>query len=126
MFEYSIQVGSLYFSPGSGVACPSRCEGYGYSGFHEGKNNPDMEDVHDVGPIPRGDYAIGAPFDSPTHGPLAIPLTPLSRTQTFGRSGFLMHGDSIEHPGEASHGCIIMPHYVREHVAAVRGLLRVI
>ena len=30
----------------------------GYSGANEGKNNPAMEDVPDVGPIPRGDWTI--------------------------------------------------------------------
>ena len=91
--------------------------GEGYSGHDEGKNNPSLENVHNVGPIPRGRYDIGEPFNSPEHGPLAMPLTPQPGTDTFGRSGFLMHGDSIEHPGEASLGCIIMPHDVRELVA---------
>jgi hypothetical protein len=31
----------------------------------------------------------------------------------FGRGLFLVHGDSIANPGEASEGCIIMPHGVR-------------
>lgn len=90
----------------------------GYSGFDLGKNNPVLERVHDVGPIPKGNYTIGPPFDSPEHGPLAMRLTPDDDTDTFGRGGFLMHGDSLEHPGEASHGCIIMPRFVRQAVAA--------
>ena len=35
---------------------------------------------------------------------------------THGRSGLLMHGDSKEHPGSASHGCVILPRSVREEV----------
>src|SRR5262249_6246005 len=33
----------------------------GYSGFERGKNNPAMQGVKDVGPIPIGRYTIGAP-----------------------------------------------------------------
>jgi hypothetical protein len=43
-------------------------------------------------------------------------LEPEPDTDTFGRAGFLMHGDSGAHPGEASEGCIIMPRNVREAV----------
>jgi hypothetical protein len=43
-------------------------------------------------------------------------LTPVNPATALGRSGFLMHGDSIEHPGEASKGCIIMPHDTRVKV----------
>jgi hypothetical protein len=35
----------------------------------------------------------------------------------FGRDGFLIHGDSVEHPGTASHGCIIMSRAIREAIA---------
>jgi Tlde1 domain len=85
----------------------------GYSGFGEGKNNPSMQQVADVGPIPQGLYEISAPYDTTTHGPLVMALIPQPGTNTFGRSGFLIHGDSIEHPGQASHGCIIMNKVVR-------------
>jgi hypothetical protein len=89
----------------------------GYSGFGEGKNNPEMENVRDVGPIPRGDWTIaGPPVDTAEHGPYVLELQPGAATETFGRSGFLMHGDSKESPGCASHGCVIMPRPVRERV----------
>jgi hypothetical protein len=45
-----------------------------------------------------------------------LKLNPAAATETFGRSGFLMHGDSKEHPGCASHGCVILPRAVREQV----------
>jgi Protein of unknown function (DUF2778) len=89
----------------------------GYSGADAGKNNPAMESVHDVGPIPQGDWTIaGPPANTPDHGPFVLRLEPAAATNTFGRSGFLMHGDSIESPGCASHGCVIMPRPVREQV----------
>jgi len=90
----------------------------GYSGIGAGKNNPAMQNVPDVGPIPQGIYAIGAQFDSSTHGPHAMPLTPDPGNQMFGRAEFMVHGDSIEHPGQASHGCIIMPRPIRDQIAA--------
>ena len=90
----------------------------GYSGAPEGKNNPAKQSVPMVGPIPQGTYVIGTPFDSPEHGPHAMHLSPDPANDMFGRSGFLMHGDSIEHPGCASEGCIIMPRDVREQVSA--------
>ncbi|MGO9260313.1 MAG: hypothetical protein ACLQU1_29000 [Bryobacteraceae bacterium] len=34
--------------------------GTGYSGMGPGKNNPAMQDVHDVGPIPKGKWHMGA------------------------------------------------------------------
>jgi hypothetical protein len=89
----------------------------GYSGAGTGKNNPEMQHVHNVGPIPQGDWTItGPPVDTKTHGPYVLKLAPTIETETFGRSGFLMHGDSREHPGTASEGCIIVPRAVREEV----------
>ena len=92
--------------------------GYGYSGHGEGKNNPALQHVPDVGPIPVGDYTIEPAINSPTHGPVAMPLSPDHANDMYGRGGFLIHGDSLEHPGEASLGCIIMPRNVRDIVSA--------
>jgi hypothetical protein len=91
--------------------------GQGYSGADSGKNNPAMQAIHDVGPIPQGDWTIsGPPKNTPEHGPFVLTLQPAAGTQTFGRTGFLMHGDSIKAPGTASKGCIIMARDVREQV----------
>ena len=84
-----------------------------YSGHGEGKNNPSLQNVPDVGPIPCGWYSAGAPFDSQKTGPYVMRLTPDPDTDTFGRSNFEFHGDSIEHPGQASNGCIAGPRPVR-------------
>jgi len=102
----------------------------GYSGFGEGKNNPALEAVHGVGPIPRGFYDIGAPTDVDAPGPLGayvLRLTPRPGTDTHGREGFWLHGDAIAHPGSASHGCIIAARWARMHIGQSGDtLLRVI
>ena len=90
------------------------CEGY--SGCGEGKNMPSLQDVRDVGPIPCGSYSVGEPEDTALHGPFVLPLTPHEGNEMFGRSGFLIHGDSIERPGTASKGCVIMPRWAREEI----------
>lgn len=88
----------------------------GYSGHGEGKNNPDMQHVKAVGPIPRGAYIIGRPYDSKNTGPLTIMLFPHPDNEMFGRGDFRIHGDSVKAPGTASHGCIIAPRAVREKI----------
>ena len=90
----------------------------GYSGHEQGKNNPDLQRVPNVGPIPQGRYFIGPPHDSPKVGPFAFPLEPATETNTFGRSAFMIHGDSIVHPGTASEGCIILLRDARNQIAA--------
>ena len=77
-----------------------------YSGHEEGRNNPALQSHPELGPIPVGAFTIGPVFNSPTHGPVSMDLVPYPDTNTFGRSGFMLHPDSIEHPGEASFGCI--------------------
>ena len=89
----------------------------GYSGSGPGKNNPELQQEHNVGPIPQGDWTIvGPPVNTAEHGPYVLKLTPSTDTPTFGRSGFLMHGDSKDSPGNASQGCVILPRAVRELV----------
>jgi Protein of unknown function (DUF2778) len=100
--------------------------GQGYSGHApngkgnapDGINNPALESDPDVGPIPRGAYSIGEFFNDPEKGPIVACLSPASETNTFGRSGFMLHGDNIEDNESASLGCIIMPHDVRAQVEA--------
>ena len=89
----------------------------GYSGAGEGKNNPALDHISSVGPIPRGNRTIaGPPFDTRDRGPCVLRLHPDQETETHGRTGFLMHGDSKTHPGTASHGCIVLPRSIREQV----------
>jgi len=98
----------------------------GYSGWDdgdgiaepgEGKNDPAAQDERGIGPIPAGRYSISPLFTHPTAGPYTMRLTALPGTETFGRSGFLIHGDSLRRPGTASHGCIILPRAVRIEIA---------
>jgi len=78
-----------------------------------------MQDHPMIGPIPQGKYTIsGPPFDTTTHGPYIMRLIPDPANEMHGRSGFLLHGDSIIHPGMASLGCVIMPRTIREAVWA--------
>jgi hypothetical protein len=97
-----------------------RVLGAGYSGHPPFVNNPSAQAMPDIGPIPQGDYTIGPAFASPTKGPCVMTLTPHADTNTFERSGFLIHGDSVEFPGaeEASLGCIIMARAIREQINA--------
>jgi len=90
-------------------------QGMGYSGQPPHKNDPDSQALHNMGPIPCGMWqAVELIPESSTHGPYAIRLEPYLETETFGRSGFMLHGDSIERPGYASDGCIIQARLVRE------------
>lgn len=90
--------------------------GKGYAGNGKGKNNPAMESVKMIGPLPRGIYIIGEPINSPHTGPYSIPLTPNPKNVMYGRSGFMIHGDSIDNPGTASNGCIVLPHTIRVQI----------
>ncbi len=100
-----------------------RHEAFGYAGFddpisaQQGKNNPDLQTVHEVGPIPIDKYSIGGHEDTLKHGPCVLPLTPDPANQMFGRDGFLIHGDSKHETGTASRGCIIMDGPVRNDIA---------
>jgi len=98
----------------------------GYSGAGEGKNSPLAQHVPNVGPIPAGAYNIGSLSDSAAHGPVAIHLLPVAGTEMFGRSAFLIHGDSVSAPGTASQGCIIMSRPVRDSIIGRDTLLVVI
>lgn len=103
--------------------------GTGYSGAAGiTKNNTHYQDIHDEGPIPVGVWSIqGPPIDTSSHGPFVLHLFAESATQTFGRSGFLIHGDSKIAPGNASLGCIVLDRSAREKIWEIKdSVLRVI
>ena len=102
----------------------------GYAGGNcgknpDGKNNPAMQDVQCVGPLPQGVYTVGAPVEGTHLGPFALPLTPDPSNQMFGRGRFYMHGDTTP-AGNASEGCIIMPRAIREAVSASGDTITVV
>lgn len=108
-WKYSQKTGNLSYN--------DKVVGLGYAGFGEGVNNPAAQAIPDVGPIPRGFYNIGVAFTHPKAGPITMRLTPKEGTDTFGRSGFLIHGDSASMDHTASHGCIIQNRSVRAAIA---------
>lgn len=107
-------------STGRLVSALGEVVGAGYSGSGEGKNAPSAQRIHNVGPIPRGRYAIQAPQNTVTHGPFVLPLLHDPSNEMFGRYGFLIHGDSIVDPGTASEGCIVLSRDLREQIWASR------
>lgn len=86
----------------------------GYAGRDAGKNNPDYQNVKGIGPLPRGWYTAQEPHQDAVVGAYAMRLIPDDDNEMYGRASFFMHGDNKEHPGLASHGCIVMPRAVRE------------
>ena len=109
-WRYEQASGRLYRGDGQLV-------GVGYAGAQEWKNKPAGERLRNRGPIPQGKWLISEPVDTVTHGPHVLPLTPSLGTETYGRGGFLIHGDSVVAPGSASEGCIILSRDVREEIA---------
>ncbi len=94
----------------------------GYAGGNEGKNpegknNPAMCNVKDIGPLPPGMYTFGEVVLQSHLGPFAIPLIPDASNDMMGRSGFYCHGDTTP-SGNASKGCIIAPRFIRDAMLA--------
>lgn len=102
MWTFSQSTGQLHDSKGELVAT-------GFSGHDLGFDNPAEEEMHDLGPLPRGLYRMAAWFDKhPVVGLCAIELAPDPKNQMFGRSGFFIHGASALNPKESSHGCPVI------------------
>jgi len=112
--------------------CPDGIQIYiGYAGGNcgknpEGINNPAMQEVHNIGPIPQGMYNHGLCIDHSSLGAFAIPLLPFQSNEMFGRGSFFMHGDT-ETPRCASEGCIVMPPTVRrQYYLSADSVLQVV
>lgn len=94
----------------------------GYSGNGRGKNNPSLQGLAGVGPVPVGKWRVVEKYDSHNVGPYALVIhavdaTPSNDTHDVtGRGSFRIHGDSIRAPGTASKGCIILPRVVRAKI----------
>lgn len=85
-----------------------------YAGYGEGRNDPRYEHVRNVGPIPRGRYALKRHWRDRA-GPNTLACEPVPGTNLYGRSGFLIHGDNAT--GTASKGCIVVAPDARRHIA---------
>jgi hypothetical protein len=111
MWTFAITTGSFYDPNGRFVS-------KGYAGGNCGKNpegidNPDMEGVKNIGPLPEGFYTFGVPVEHSQLGAFAIPLIPDAANDMKGRGGFFLHGDTTP-PGKASEGCIVQPRPTRD------------
>lgn len=106
MWSWTQREGALVDQHGEIVA-------HGYAGAGPDKNRPESQGKRNQGPLPRGEYFIGAPHTTRDHGPYVLRLTPDGANEMEGRSGFLVHGDSKSAPGAASQGCIVLPKATR-------------
>jgi hypothetical protein len=105
-WSYSISTGQLTLNGTPVATC--------YTGCGEGKNNPDCCDAAmgslgqgNFGPLPTGKYTIGPAYQDPQRGAYTMRLQPDPANEMHGRSGFMIHADSIASPGLASEGCIV-------------------
>lgn len=85
---YRITTGTL--STDEGEVILEHCYSGGDHGIRpEAVNNPVFCEVHSVGPLPLGKYALGVLHLQPTLGP-AMALM-MADGNSFGRGGFFMH-----------------------------------
>lgn len=114
MWIWEIKSGKVFDDTGTLIAL-----GYsgGDKGLHpEAVNNVEFVDIHNLGPIPEGDYTICAPREDDHTGPYTLDLIPDPANVMYGRSGFRIHGDNKHLNQSASEGCIILPIGVREQI----------
>lgn len=95
-----------------GIGYSGKDDGDGIPEPGEGKNDPTKTAERGIGPLPVGTYRIGLPFEHVSTGKFTMRLTPFPGVETFGRSGFLIHGEGRTR-GAASRGCIILPRGAR-------------
>jgi len=80
-----------------------------------------MQNVHDVGPLPQGEYTIEQQqlnvTQTGTQLPNSMRLTPDADNNMFGRDGFIIHGDNQAGNQTASAGCPVFPLAVRNQIA---------
>lgn len=94
----------------------------GYSGKGRGVNNPALQGVASVGPIPVGRWKMVAVRNSENTGPFSIVLHCVDATpdddrhDATGRGAFRIHGDNRLGDRSASRGCIILPRIYRERM----------
>lgn len=75
----------------------------------QGLNNPNYCSLHNIGPMPTGIYRIHAWGTFPEIGPNAAALEQIGG-ESYGRSGFYIHGPALNDPMNSSKGCLVIPH----------------
>lgn len=117
---YVQSTGQMYYQPTAnlGGGPPQPIGGPMYAGHGAGVNNPALDLIPSVGPLPAGTYTIGQQQNNITGAGLSLPgsmrLTPEAGNWMHGRSGFLIHGDNSAGNRSASEGCIIQPRSIRD------------
>ena len=102
----------IFTAPGEAPGA-SKLVGYGYSGHQDALNDIHKQNLQGVGPLPAGTYIITAIRDDPERGKHTCELLPQTTNKMYGRSGFLIHGDTDAEAHNASDGCIIAPFLIR-------------
>lgn len=120
MITFNRAKGTLTFSSGLVLAGI-------WSGHGDAANDPSREREKGIGPLPAGDYEIGAPRDGGHLGPFVMDLKQISG-DSYGRDLFRIHGDTVDDENhEASDGCIIAPRSVRTRIdREVERIIRVV
>lgn len=115
---YSQSTGQLLCTDddaGDVVVDTSQC----YAGRGIGRNDPDWQDVKDVGPTPVGPWQIGPGEDRPGRtGDMSLPLSPLPGNDVFNTkrtpNKFWIHGNNRS--DNASKGCPVCPRPIRDAI----------
>lgn len=105
------------YSQSTGILSHGEPLGKGYAGHGQGLNNPKLEMVHNLGPIPKGVWEIGVWFDDKHLGVCVAALRPTDQ-EVYGRGGFFIHGDNKRMNFTASDGCIILDKTLRNAIKA--------
>jgi hypothetical protein len=110
MWVYEIPTGNIFGPVGDLIDT-------GYAGAPGHKNVLADVGLKDEGPIPPGWYTMANWRDDPHEGPYTASLVPDDTNEMYGRAGFNWHGDSIEHAGCGSKGCICSSRKSRQAAA---------
>lgn len=94
--------------------------GAGYAGALHGLNNPELDGVRNIGPLPEGEYRMRV-YPHPRFAEPAIKLVQV-KGETHERSGFWIHGDNAKADRSASSGCPVFSRPVRQCIAAFIAL----
>ena len=101
MWVYESSSGST-FRPDGTLLCVA------YSGHGDGLNNPAMQAIPNIGPIPTGEYTLSPFFTHPRLGKLVARFMPKSDNDECHRSGIDLHGDNQYRDHTGSEGCVVM------------------